>query len=88
MGEFKDGEINGHGTFNYADGGVYEGEWRMVCNHLSILENGLITILMVTAPRKSLIEVFILVNGANVILQRMTTCAASVLMDSVEAEIG
>ncbi|KAL3770132.1 LOW QUALITY PROTEIN: hypothetical protein ACHAW5_009673 [Stephanodiscus triporus] len=32
VGEFKDGEINGHGTFNYADGGVYEGEW-MVGNH-------------------------------------------------------
>ena len=54
----------------------------------SILENGLITILMVAAHKKSLIEVIILVNGANVILQRMTMCAASVLMNSFEAKRG
>ena len=28
VGEFKDGEENGHGTYTYPDGRKYVGEWK------------------------------------------------------------
>ena len=28
VGEYKDGERNGQGTYTFLDGTVYEGEWK------------------------------------------------------------
>jgi hypothetical protein len=33
VGEWKDGEKHGQGSYTYPDGGKYEGEWKVGKNH-------------------------------------------------------